>query len=294
MRPMAAVMTIAASIGRGRSRSRPGAKTSSRAIVTAPTSGVSWLRAPAETATGVRDALEEMAKPRKKPAARLAAPRARSSWLGSTVSPRWAARDWDSTVVSATATRAIPRAPLISAPRSARSTAGKAKAGRPSGSTPMTLTPSWSRSKAATAAMPTTTATATAGMARQNRLRTRMTTIPVSPTARAARRPGFGPAERQDHGRDHRRQRRVGPEDHHPGGPEHGVCDQGHDGGVQPGDRGQPGRLGVAHAHRDQQGGQDEPSDQVAGQPGAPVLPQGAKPRDPALRASRRPTAHLV
>jgi poly(3-hydroxybutyrate) depolymerase len=51
----------------------------------------------------------------------------------------------------------------------------------------MTLTPSWSRSKATTAAMPTTTATATAGMARQNRLRTRMTTIPVSPTARAAR-----------------------------------------------------------------------------------------------------------
>src|SRR5215211_4159254 len=78
---MAAVMTIAASTGRGRSRSRPGAKTSSRAIATAPTSGVSWLRAPAETATGVREALEEMANPWKKPAARLAAPRARRELL---------------------------------------------------------------------------------------------------------------------------------------------------------------------------------------------------------------------
>jgi hypothetical protein len=35
--------------------------------------------------------------------------------------------------------------------------------------------------------MPTTTATATAGTARQNRLRARMTTMPVSLTARAAR-----------------------------------------------------------------------------------------------------------
>jgi hypothetical protein len=51
----------------------------------------------------------------------------------------------------------------------------------------MTFTPSWSRSNRATAAMPTTTATPTAGTAGQNRFRTRMTTMPVSPTARAAR-----------------------------------------------------------------------------------------------------------
>jgi hypothetical protein len=55
------------------------------------------------------------------------------------------------------------------------------------GSTPMTFTPSWSRSNRATAAMPTTTATPTAGTAFQNRFRSRMTTMPVSPTARAAR-----------------------------------------------------------------------------------------------------------
>jgi hypothetical protein len=39
----------------------------------------------------------------------------------------------------------------------------------------------------ATAAMPTTTATMTPGTAGQNRRRTRITTMPVSPTARAAR-----------------------------------------------------------------------------------------------------------
>jgi hypothetical protein len=44
----------------------------------------------------------------------------------------------------------------------------------------------------------------------------------------------------------------VGAEHHHPGRPEDGVDDQRHDGGVEPGDRGQPGRLGVAHANRDQ------------------------------------------
>jgi hypothetical protein len=187
IRPMAAVMTIAASIGRGRSLRAPGAATSSTAMATAPTSGVSWERAPAATATGVREALLEMAKPWKRPAARLAAPRARSSWLGSTVSPRWAARDCDSTVVSATATRAMPRAPLNSAPRSARSTAGRANPGRPLGSTPRTCTPASSRLNTATAAIPARTATMTPGTARQNRRRSRTTTMPVTPTARAAR-----------------------------------------------------------------------------------------------------------
>ena len=153
----------------------------------APTSGVSWERAPADTATGVREALLEMAKPWNRPAARLAAPRARSSWLGSTVSSRWAARDCDSTVVSATATRAMPSAPLNRAARSASSTDGRARLGSPSGRTPTTCTPSASRSKAATAAMPMITATITPGTVRQNRRRTRITTMPVSPTASAAR-----------------------------------------------------------------------------------------------------------
>ena len=40
------------------------------------------------------------------------------------------------------------------------------------------------------------------------------------------RRPGVGAAEGQDHGRDHRGQRRVGPEHHHPRRPEDGVDDR--------------------------------------------------------------------
>ena len=50
-------------------------------MATAPASGVSWERAPADTATGVREELLEMAKPWNRPEARLATPRARSSSL---------------------------------------------------------------------------------------------------------------------------------------------------------------------------------------------------------------------
>jgi hypothetical protein len=133
---MAAVITIAASIGSGRSRSRPGANTSSRAMVTAPTRGVSWERAPADRATGVREALLEMAKGWNRPAARLA-PRARSSWSGSTVSLRWAARDCDSTVVTA---RAPARATAVSgsSPPRGRITAAITAASDESGPSTMT------------------------------------------------------------------------------------------------------------------------------------------------------------
>ena len=40
---------------------------------------VSWVLAPADSATGVRDELLEIGNPWKKPVARLAAPSARSS-----------------------------------------------------------------------------------------------------------------------------------------------------------------------------------------------------------------------
>ena len=51
---------------------------------TAPTMPVSCVFAPADSATGVRDALLLIEKPWKNPAATLAAPRATSSWLAST------------------------------------------------------------------------------------------------------------------------------------------------------------------------------------------------------------------
>ena len=46
---------------------------------------VIWVRAPAASATGVRDELLESGKPWKSPAARFAAPSAKSSWSWSTL-----------------------------------------------------------------------------------------------------------------------------------------------------------------------------------------------------------------
>ena len=82
--PIAAEITTAASAESGRFWTRFGKNTSSRAIARAPTSPVSWVLAPAASATGVREELLLTENPWKKPAARLAAPSATSSWFGST------------------------------------------------------------------------------------------------------------------------------------------------------------------------------------------------------------------
>ena len=83
-RPMAAAITTAASALLGRFCSRLGASTSSRATATAPTTPVSWVLAPAASATGVREELLLIGNPWNSPAARLAAPRPIISWFGST------------------------------------------------------------------------------------------------------------------------------------------------------------------------------------------------------------------
>ena len=67
-------MTTAAKAAVGRCWSRFGATSSSRATASAPTTPVSCVRAPAASATGVRDELLLIGKPWKNPAARLAAP----------------------------------------------------------------------------------------------------------------------------------------------------------------------------------------------------------------------------
>ena len=74
-RPIADAMTTAARAVCGRSWSRSGASISNTAIASAPTTPVSWVLAPAASATGVREELLLIGKPWKKPAARLAAPR---------------------------------------------------------------------------------------------------------------------------------------------------------------------------------------------------------------------------
>ena len=84
---MAATTTTAASAVCGRCSSRFGAATSSAATASAPTTPASCVRAPDASATGVRDELLLIGKPWKTPVARLAAPSAIISWLGSTGDP---------------------------------------------------------------------------------------------------------------------------------------------------------------------------------------------------------------
>jgi hypothetical protein len=54
------------------------------AIAAAPTSPVTWVFAPADSATGVREELLLTENPWNRPEATLAAPSATSSWFGST------------------------------------------------------------------------------------------------------------------------------------------------------------------------------------------------------------------
>jgi hypothetical protein len=63
IRPMAEAITTAANALEGRCRRRSGATSSSRATLSAPTTPVSWVLAPAASATGVRDELLLMGKP---------------------------------------------------------------------------------------------------------------------------------------------------------------------------------------------------------------------------------------
>ena len=82
--PSAETITTADSAAAGRFVSRPGASISKPATASAPTTPLSWLLAPAASATGVREVLALTGKPWNRPAARLAAPRPTISWLGST------------------------------------------------------------------------------------------------------------------------------------------------------------------------------------------------------------------
>ena len=70
--------------------------------------------------------------------------------------------------------------------------------------------------------------------------------------------------QRHDRRRDDRQQRRVRPENQDPRRTEERVGDQRQDRRVQPDDRGQAGRLGVAHPGGDQDRGQDDPGEHVA------------------------------
>ena len=142
----------------------------------------SWLLAPDEPATAVRDELALTGKPPKRPAATLAAPRATISWFGSTTSRRRSAMLRDRAEVSARVTNAMPMAATASRPRSSALTCGRWGEGKPVGIGPTTGT---SRSKATTIKMAPITATRTPGMAGSQRRQPRMTAMQPRPMTSA-------------------------------------------------------------------------------------------------------------
>ena len=106
----AAEITTAARAVVGTGDSSPGTATSSSTMHPAPTSPVTWVFEPACSATGVRVAEPLDENPPTNPAARLTAPRAPSSWSGSTCSPRRNANECEITLVSANEMSAIAMA----------------------------------------------------------------------------------------------------------------------------------------------------------------------------------------
>ena len=113
-----AAITTAARVGWGRSWRRPGKNSRISTIAAAPTRPVTWVFAPACSATAVRDPLVLTGKPWNSPAARLAEPIPIISFCPSTSSPLRAAKDDAVEIVSVSDTRAIPKAPPTSSPRS--------------------------------------------------------------------------------------------------------------------------------------------------------------------------------
>ena len=105
-----AEMTTAARVVDGRSASSAGSATSMMAMAIAPMTEVSWVCAPAASATGVRDELLLIGIPEKNPVARFAAPRPISSRSWFTSSPRRIDSVRDRTLVSVADTSAMPRA----------------------------------------------------------------------------------------------------------------------------------------------------------------------------------------
>ena len=101
---------------------------------------MSWVFAPACSATAVRDPLVLTGNPWKNPAATFAAPIPIISWLPSISCPVRAANDEAVEIVSVSATSAIPIAPATSSGRS-ETGCGQVSGGKPLGNVPTSETP---------------------------------------------------------------------------------------------------------------------------------------------------------
>ena len=97
----------------------------------------------------------------------------------------------------------------------------------------------------------------------------------------------------QDRRGDHGPERRVRPQDQDAGRAEDRVGEQAEDAGVQPGDRGQSGQLGIGHALRNEQRRQDDPGDDVLAEPVLLVRRDDVEPRHRLAQPALAPLAGL-
>ena len=189
-------------------------------IAVAPTSGVSCERAPAEMATGVRDALLLIGKPWNRPAARLAAPRATSSWLASTLPPPGGQRLRQHRGVGhrhqSDAQRAAEQQRQVG-----QSHVGERERRQPLGQGPDDLDPLFGEVEHGHRRDAKPDSDDHPGEPRPQPAQARITTIPASPTASAARfvsprtRPCTKPHLRQQTGTVHREPEQLGELAHH-------------------------------------------------------------------------------
>ncbi len=147
---------------------------------------MTWVLAPACSATAVREPLVETGNPWKRPAAILAAPMPIISRFPSTSVPLRAANAEAVEIVSASETTAIPTAPRASTERSLALTSGMVSGGKPDGRLPTTLTSCSTSENTVTAAIDTTTAIRTPGAFGANLRRPRISASDTRPSASAA------------------------------------------------------------------------------------------------------------
>ena len=147
---------------------------------------MSWVFAPARSATAVRDPLVLTGKPVNSPAAMLAVPIPTISWFARTSWPVRPANADDVEIVSASETTAMPNAPASSSGSSPSATRGMVNGGRPLGSTPTRLTSGGPRSRTTTSTIAAMTATSTAGTFGRKRPSTTITAMLNSPMPTAA------------------------------------------------------------------------------------------------------------
>ena len=179
-------MTTAASVGLGRFLSSPGTSTSISTISAAPTTPVSWVLAPACSATAVRDPLVLTGNPWNKPAATLATPIPIISPLPSISCPVRAANAEAVEIVSVERDqRDAERAGDQQRQIGHRVRDGERREALWEACPPATRR-GWPESNTDAAAIATTTATSTPGTRGSQRPRTRISARLTSPIATAA------------------------------------------------------------------------------------------------------------